>query len=139
MPNMKKIIVIEISQKRSKFHYWVLKLPYLFATWLFWTFHAKSHNMKVLVIICHSWSQFLPLTCLYGKNELLWVSVQPSGGIFLRKKLSSDYPCKSHDHDHQSAVLVIIVNRRLIPVWLWIFQPVRVNEVISKLKWFGLL
>ncbi len=44
-----------------------LKLPSLFAAWLFWTFHTKSHNMKALVILSHSWSPFLPLTCLYGK------------------------------------------------------------------------
>ncbi len=25
----------------------------------------------------------------------------------MRKKLPSDYPCKSHDHDHQWAYLVI--------------------------------
>ncbi len=49
-----------------------LKLPSLFAAWHFWTFHTKSHNMKALVILNHSWSPFLPLTCLYGKNELLW-------------------------------------------------------------------
>ncbi len=40
-----------------------LKLPSLFTAWLFWTFHNKSHNMKALVILSHSWSQFLPLTC----------------------------------------------------------------------------
>ncbi len=34
--------------------------------------------MKALVIPSLSWLHFLPLTCLYGKNELLWVSVQPS-------------------------------------------------------------
>ncbi len=56
-----------------------LKLPSLFAAWLFWTFHTKSHNMEALVILSHSWSPFLPLTCSYGKNKLLWVSVWPSG------------------------------------------------------------
>ncbi len=56
-----------------------LKLPSLFAAWLFWTLHNKSHNMKALVILSHSWSPFLLHTYLYGKNELLWVS-------FLRKK-----------------------------------------------------
>ncbi len=53
-----------------------LKLPSLFAAWLFWTFHAKSHNMKALIILSHSWSPFLPLTCSYSKN--VW-------SIFLRK------------------------------------------------------
>ncbi len=46
------------------------------------------------------------LTYLYENNELLWVSVQPSG-VFSWEKLSSDYPLKSHDHDHQWAVLVM--------------------------------
>ncbi len=55
----------------------MLKLPPLFAAWRFWTFQNKSHNMKALVIL--SQSLFLPLTCLYGKNELLWVSMWPSG------------------------------------------------------------
>ncbi len=64
-----------------------LKLPSLFAAWHFWTFHNKSYNMKALVLLSHSWSPFLPLTCLYGNNEFLWVSVQPSG-YFRAKKLS---------------------------------------------------
>ncbi len=34
--------------------------------------------MKAMVILSHSWTQFLPLTYLYGKNERLWVSVKPS-------------------------------------------------------------
>ncbi len=33
-------------------------------------------------------------TCLYGKNELLWVSVWPSG-VFSREKTPPDYPYKS--------------------------------------------
>ncbi len=41
----------------------LLKLPSLFAEWLVWTFHTKSHNMKAWVILSHSWSSFLPLTC----------------------------------------------------------------------------
>ncbi len=57
----------------------ILKLPSMLAAWLFWTFHIKSNNMKELIILSHSWSPFLTLTCLYEKNELLWVSVQPSG------------------------------------------------------------
>ncbi len=57
----------------------LLKLPSLFAAWLLWTFHTKSHNMKALVILSHLWSPFLPLTCLYGKKELLGVSRRPSG------------------------------------------------------------
>ncbi len=45
-----------------------LKLPSRFTAWHFWTFHNKSCNMKALVILSHSWSPFLPLTCLYGKK-----------------------------------------------------------------------
>ncbi len=44
--------------------------------------------MKALVILSHSWSPFLPLPCLYGKNELLWVSVRPSGVFSLEKNYS---------------------------------------------------
>ncbi len=64
----------------------MLELPSLFAAWLFWTFHTKSHNMKALVILSHSWSPFLPLTCWYGTNELLWVFVQPSR-VFSQEKI----------------------------------------------------
>ncbi len=48
-----------------------LKLPSLFGTWPFWTFHNKSHNIKELVILSHSWSPFLPITCLYGQNTFV--------------------------------------------------------------------
>ncbi len=68
-----------------------LKLPSLFTAWLFWTFHTKSHNMKALVILSHSWSPFLPLTCLYGKNPLLWVFVRHSG-VFSWEKNHSRFP-----------------------------------------------
>ncbi len=84
-----------------------LKLPSLFAAWLFWTFHTKSHNMKALVFVSHSWSPILPLTCLYGKKWTLINCVWPSGVFSWEKKLPSDCPCKSHDHDHQWAVLVM--------------------------------
>ncbi len=33
----------------------MLKLPSLLVAWFFWTFHNKSHNMKALVILSHSW------------------------------------------------------------------------------------
>ncbi len=65
-----------------------VKLSSLFSAWLFWTLHNKSHNMKALVILSHSWSPFLPLTCLYGKKELLWVLVWPSG-VFSWEKTPS--------------------------------------------------
>ncbi len=44
----------------------ILKLPSLFTAWLFFTFHNKSHIIKTLVILHHSWSPFLPHACLYG-------------------------------------------------------------------------
>ncbi len=79
-----------------------LKLPSLYGAWLFWTFHTKSHNMKALVILNHSWSLFLPLHCLYGKDELLWVSVQPSGVFSWENKSPQiTHAWKSYDHDHQ--------------------------------------
>ncbi len=94
--------------KRSAivFHFlYILKLPSLFTAWYFWTFHNKSHNMKALVILHHSWSPFLPLTCLYGKN--ICGSLCSLLEYFLEKKLLPDYPCKSHDHGHQWAALVM--------------------------------
>ncbi len=68
-----------------------LKLPSVLAVWLFWTFHNKSHNMKALAILSHSCSPFLPLTYLYGNNELLWVYVQPSG-VFSQEKTPPRLP-----------------------------------------------
>ncbi len=52
----------------------MLKIPSLFAAWLFWTFHTKSHNMKALVILSHSWSPFLTLTCMY-ENKWTFVAL----------------------------------------------------------------
>ncbi len=88
--------------------YLMSKLPPLFAAWHFWTFHNKSHNMKALVILSHSWSPFLPLTCLYG-NKWSFVGLCVAfWSIFLQKKLLPDDPCKSHDHDHQWADFVMV-------------------------------
>ncbi len=78
----------------------------LFAAWYFLTVHNKSHNMKELAILSNSWSPFLTLTCKYGKYELLWVSVW-SSGVFSREKIPPDHPCKSLDHDHHWADLVM--------------------------------
>ncbi len=88
--------------------------------------------MKALVILRHSWSPFLPLTCLYGKNE-------PLGGLlmyFLEKKLLTDYLGKSHDHDHQWADLSWSdyhkikenVNIMLLNLCLFTFYSVHANE-----------
>ncbi len=62
-----------------------LKLPSLFAAWLFRTFHTKSHNMKALVILSHSWSPCLPLTCLYRKQWTFVSLCVAFWSIFLRK------------------------------------------------------
>ncbi len=43
---------------------------------------------------------------LYEKKELLWVSVQPYR-VFSQEQTPPDYPCKSYDHDHQWADLVM--------------------------------
>ncbi len=66
----------------------LLKLPSLFAAWLFGTFHTTSHNMKALVILSHSESPFLPLICLYG-NKWTFVGLYATfWSIFLRKNSS---------------------------------------------------
>ncbi len=70
----------------------------------FLTFHNKSHNMKAFVILSHSWSPFLLLNCLYGKNNFCW-SLCSLLEYFCDKKLPPDYPCKSQDHNHQWADL----------------------------------
>ncbi len=47
----------------------------------------KPHNIKVLIILSHSWSPFFLLTYLYEENELLWGSVCPFGVFSQHKKL----------------------------------------------------
>ncbi len=73
----------------------LLKLPSLFAAWLFWTFHTKSHNMKALVILSHSWSPILPLTCLYWKKRTFVGLCAAFWNIFLRK-ISSQITHTNH-------------------------------------------
>ncbi len=51
--------------------------------------------MKALVILSYSESPFLPLTCFYGKHELLWVSVWPSR-LFSREKKSPQITHANH-------------------------------------------
>ncbi len=51
--------------------------------------HNKSHNMKALVILCHSSSTFLPLTCLYGKMNFC-ESLCGLLEYFRKKKLPRD-------------------------------------------------
>ncbi len=63
--------------------------------------------MKALVIPSHSESPFLPLTCLYGKNELLRVSVWHTG-VFSWRKNSPQITHANHmTRDHQWADLVM--------------------------------
>ncbi len=74
---------------------WKLKLPSLFAAWLFLTFHNKLNNMKALVILSHSWSPLFSLTCLYGKK---WTFVELCAAfwsIFVRKN-SPDITHSNH-------------------------------------------
>ncbi len=61
-----------------------LKLPSRFAGWFVWTFHNKSHNMKELVILRHSWSPFLPLT-FYREKVTFMGLCAPFWSIFSRK------------------------------------------------------
>ncbi len=44
---------------------------------IFQKFSIKSHNLKALIILNHSWSPIFLLTYLYGENELLCRSVHP--------------------------------------------------------------
>ncbi len=64
----------------------LLRLLSLFVAWFFWTFHNKSHNMKALVILSHSWPSFLRLTCLYEEEKRTFVDPCASfWSIFSRK------------------------------------------------------
>ncbi len=82
-----------------------LKLPSLFASWLFWTFHNKSHNMKALVILNPFMITIFPTFLLiWKKMKCLCVALC---SIFSRKKLSPDYICKSRDHDYRWTDLVM--------------------------------
>ncbi len=61
-------------------------LPSLFAAWLFWTFHNKSHNMKV---ISHSTSFMFTISPTYLFIWKKWTFVglcMAFWSIFLRKK-----------------------------------------------------
>ncbi len=80
-----------------------LKLPSLFAAWIFRTFHIKSHTMKALVIHDHHFSH---LFVYMEKMTFCW-SLCCLVEYFLEKKLLPDYPFKSHDHDYQWEDLVM--------------------------------
>ncbi len=55
-----------------------LKLSSLFAAWFFWIFIINHILYESICHTSHSWSPFLPLTCLYKDNEHLWVHVSLS-------------------------------------------------------------
>ncbi len=62
--------------------------------------------MKAWVILSHLGSPFLPLTIWKKKNLCGSLCVLPE--YFGEKKHPPpDYSCKSHDHDHQWADLVM--------------------------------
>ncbi len=63
--------------------------------------------MKALDILSHLRSPFPPLTCLYGKNDFFMGLSAAICSILMRTKIPTDYPCKSPDHDHQWADLVM--------------------------------
>ncbi len=50
----------------------------------FFELFILNHNMKALVILSHSWSPFLPLTCLYGKQPFVGICAA-FRNIFWRK------------------------------------------------------
>ncbi len=113
-----------------------LKIPSLIAAWLFWTFHSKSDNMKTLVILSHSWSPFLPPTCLYEQKEHLWVCVSHSG-IFSWEKTPSRLPMQitwprlplgRFVYDLITVRQKENVNITLLDLCLFTFYSVHVNE-----------
>ncbi len=65
-------------------------LPSLFAVWHFWTFHNKSHNIKELVILCHSCHHFFYLPVCVDKKYFCR-SLCPSG-IFSWERTPSRLP-----------------------------------------------
>ncbi len=61
--------------------------------------------------------------------------------IFLRIKLLSDHPCKSHNHDHQWAVLVMAWKWRKLSTALWCATSITglLNKLSCKtLEWWRL-
>ncbi len=65
----------------------------------------KSHILKALITLSHSWSPFFLLTYLYGENELWWGHVRPFGvfswekpppvsrELICNETLLHNYPC----------------------------------------------
>ncbi len=110
-----------------------LKLPSLFAAWCFWTFHNISHNMKALVILSHPWSSFLPLTCLHEQNELLWVSVWPSGVFLWGKSLPISpmqitWPWPPVMNITLLELCKSLIVYILLSTWQWVYMALAVNR-----------
>ncbi len=60
-----------------------LKLPYLFAAWLFRTVQNQSHNMKAFVVLIHSWDRLSklilydhPYSHLLVYTQKMWVLLE---------------------------------------------------------------
>ncbi len=67
--------------------------------------------MKALVILSHSWTPVHPLTCLYGTNELLWVSVA-FWSIFVRRNSTrSPFQPTLHMNSYRDSVVMRNVYR----------------------------
>ncbi len=71
---------------------WILKASLSVRCMIFLNFPNKSHNMKALVILSHSWSPFFWLACLYGNNELLCVGLCAAFWSILMRKNSPISP-----------------------------------------------
>ncbi len=102
----------------------LLKLPSLLAAWFFWTYQNKSHDIKILVDLIHSWSQFLTLTCLYGKMNF-WRVLCVFLKYFLKNKPSPKSPFSFRIRMFFIILLIptlwnivkIIQNDKLVLVW----------------------
>ncbi len=51
---------------------YTIKDPFSGCFMIFLKYSNTLHNMKALVILSHSWSQFFLLNYWYGENEPLW-------------------------------------------------------------------
>ncbi len=58
-----------------------------------------------MVVLSHSWSPFLTLTCLYRENELLWGPVCPSG-VFSQENIPPSFKRTYLGWDHFTKLLL---------------------------------
>ncbi len=82
----------------------VLKLPSLFVAWLFIINHIIWKHWSFLVIRDHHFSHLLVYMEKINFCDSLCILLE----YFHEKKCPPDYPCKSHDHAHQWAYLVMV-------------------------------